>query len=70
MRDKGIRRDRGGTPRVQVSPMSIIVAVARALSDPPQQSPILGHLALSQTTINPRPRPFPSTIAPAGGKVV
>ena len=37
------------TPLVQVSPISIIVAVALDLSDPPQQSPIFGHLALSQT---------------------
>lgn len=38
------------TPRVQVSPINIIVAVALDLSEPPQQSPIFGHLALSQTS--------------------
>src|SRR5207253_1508420 len=45
-------RDQGYTPRVQVSPINIIVAVARALSEPPQQSPIFGQRALSQTTVN------------------
>ena len=36
---------------MQVSPINIIVAVALALSDPPQQSPIFGHRALSHTTV-------------------
>ena len=45
------------------SSLTMIVAVAalrpsssEAPSFPPQQSPILGHLASSQTVCNPRPR--------------
>ncbi len=36
-------------PRVHVSPMSIMVAVADDLDDPPQQSEIFGQRASSQT---------------------
>jgi hypothetical protein len=43
-------------PRVHVSPMSIMVAVAFDLSEPPQQSPMLGHLASSQTVCSFSPR--------------
>ena len=42
-------------PLVQVSPMSMMVAVAVPFS-PPQHSPMLGHLASSQTVASPRPR--------------
>ena len=38
-------------PRVQVSPMSIIVAVAVDLEEPPQQVEMLGQRASSQTAI-------------------
>lgn len=54
-------------PRVQVSPMIMIVAVAvpspsecsecsGSLESPPQHSPMLGHLASSQTVARPRLR--------------
>ena len=51
-------------PRVQVSPMSMMVAVAAwafllpslLASDPPQHSPMLGHLASSQTVESLRSR--------------
>lgn len=43
-------------PRVQVSPMSMMVAVAAALSEPPQQSEMLGQRASSQTVWRFRPR--------------
>ncbi len=39
-------------PRVHVSPIIIIVAVAVPFG-PPQHSPILGHLASSQTVASP-----------------
>jgi hypothetical protein len=39
-------------PRVHVSPMSIIVAVAVWPSPPPQHSPMLGQRASSQTVCN------------------
>lgn len=38
-------------PRVHVSPISMIVAVAVPVS-PPQHSPMLGHLASSQTVVS------------------
>ena len=41
-------------PRVHVSPMSMMVAVAVPLS-PPQHSPRLGHLASSHTVLRPSP---------------
>src|SRR5690606_21993070 len=43
-------------PLVHVSPINMIVAVAAALLDPPQQSLILGHLASSQTVWRFKPR--------------
>ena len=43
-------------PRVQVSPMSMMVAVAADLSSPPQQSLMFGHRASSQTVCRFRPR--------------
>ena len=43
-------------PRVHVSPMSMIVAVAALLSDPPQQSLMFGHRASSQTVCRLSPR--------------
>lgn len=43
-------------PLVHVSPISMIVAVAFDLSEPPQQSPMLGHLASSQTVCSLSPR--------------
>ena len=42
-------------PLVQVSPMSMIVAVAADFELPPQQSEIFGHLASSQTVWRFRP---------------
>jgi len=41
---------------VQVSPISIIVAVAEDLSVPPQQVEMFGHRASSQTVCRPSPR--------------
>mmetsp|Transcript_44583 Transcript_44583/g.107586 ORF Transcript_44583/g.107586 Transcript_44583/m.107586 type:complete len:202 (+) Transcript_44583:737-1342(+) len=41
-------------PRVHVSPISMMVAVAVPLS-PPQHSPTFGHLASSHTVLSPRP---------------
>ena len=38
-------------PLVQVSPISMIVAVAVCPSAPPQHSPMLGHRASSQTVL-------------------
>lgn len=38
-------------PRVQVSPISIMVAVAVWPSEPPQHSPMFGHRASSQTVL-------------------
>eukprot|EP00967_Tisochrysis_lutea_P090519 scaffold129579_cov39-Tisochrysis_lutea.AAC.2 len=44
-------------PRVHVSPMTMMVAVAVSFL-PPQHSPMLGHLASSQTVANlPARRP-------------
>lgn len=43
-------------PRVHVSPINIIVAVAAALEPPPQHSEIFGHLASSQTVCRFNPR--------------
>ncbi|ANB13730.1 hypothetical protein AWJ20_4674 [Sugiyamaella lignohabitans] len=43
-------------PLVQVSPINMIVAVALDLSEPPQHSPIFGHLASSQTVCSFNPR--------------
>lgn len=43
-------------PRVQVSPINMMVAVAFDLSDPPQHSPMFGHLASSHTVCRPNPR--------------
>lgn len=42
-------------PRVHVSPINMIVAVAALLLDPPQQSLMLGHRASSHTVCKPRP---------------
>lgn len=39
-------------PRVQVSPMSMMVAVAADLEEPPQQSEMFGQRASSQTVCN------------------
>jgi len=39
-------------PRVQVSPMIMMVAVAVLPSPPPQHSPMLGHLASSHTVLS------------------
>ena len=43
-------------PLVQVSPISMMVAVEGELSPPPQHSPIFGHLASSHTVANFKPR--------------
>jgi hypothetical protein len=45
-------------PRVQVSPMSMMVAVAVWPSPPPQHSPRFGHLASSHTVCSFRSRSF------------
>lgn len=48
-------------PRVHVSPINMIVAVACALSDPAQHSPIFGQRASSHT-FNSNIISFPCTL--------
>lgn len=48
-----VRTEQKRQPRVQWVPMTIIVAVAEpSSSSPPQHSPMLGHLAYSQTVVS------------------